>query len=189
MRIPPLVELDQVSTSKHIRAILSLLVMGTIVIPGFFLYLTGPDGSAFSLPRPWNWILLLGGLASICIGLVLFISTVRLFVIIGKGALVPWNPTQRFVVQGVYRHVSNPMISGVCCILLGETLITVSLALFCWLLVFLLANMIYMPLSEEPGLEKQSGDEYTRYKGNVPRWIPRLTAWQGARNDKVWDGP
>jgi protein-S-isoprenylcysteine O-methyltransferase Ste14 len=182
-------EPDRVDTPKHIRAILLLPVMATIVIPGGLLYLTGTHDSAFSLPPPWNWILSLGGLASICVGLVLFISTVRLFVIVGKGTLAPWNPTQRLVVQGVYRHVRNPMISGVCCILLGETLITASVLLLSCFLAFVLGNMIYMPLSEEPGLEKRFGEEYTRYKENVPRWIPRLTAWQGARNDKVSNGP
>jgi protein-S-isoprenylcysteine O-methyltransferase Ste14 len=47
-------------------------------------------------------------------------ATIRLFLTIGKGTLAPWKPTQRVVVEGVYRHVRNPMISGVCFILLGD---------------------------------------------------------------------
>ncbi len=39
------------------------------------------------------------------------------------------------------------------------------------------ANAIYFPLVEETGLERRFGDDYRRYKANVPRWIPRLTPW------------
>ena len=63
------------------------------------------------------------------------VATIRLFVTVGKGTLAPWEPPQRLVVQGVYRHVRNPMISGVLCVLLGESVLTASLPLFRWFLV------------------------------------------------------
>ena len=47
-------------------------------------------------------------------------SGIRLFVTVGKGTLAPWEPTQKLVVQRVYSHVRNPMISGVLFSLLGE---------------------------------------------------------------------
>jgi hypothetical protein len=37
---------------------------------------------------------------------------------------------------------------------------------------------VYIPFFEEPGLERRFGGDYTRYRENVPRWIPRLTPWQ-----------
>jgi protein-S-isoprenylcysteine O-methyltransferase Ste14 len=40
-------------------------------------------------------------------------------------------------------------------------------------------NAIYIPLLEEPGLERRFGADYVLYKRNVPRWIPRLRAWSG----------
>ena len=40
------------------------------------------------------------------------------------------------------------------------------------------ANMIYIPLREEPGLANRFGDDYLHYMQNVPRWIPRLTPWK-----------
>jgi protein-S-isoprenylcysteine O-methyltransferase Ste14 len=83
------------------------------------------------------------------------------------------------VVQGVYRHVRNPMISGVNAILLGEAIMAASLPLAGWFLVFAVANIIYIPLAEEPGLVKRFGEDYEQYRRNVPRWIPRLTAWKG----------
>jgi len=32
---------------------------------------------------------------------------------------------------------------------------------------------------EEPTLRRSFGAEYETYRANVPRWIPRLSAWQG----------
>ena len=96
-----------------------------------------------------------------------------------EGTLAPWNPTQKLVVRGVYRHVRNPMIVGVFCILLGETILFDSWQLFCWFGFVVLVNLIYIPLSEEPGLAKQFGDDYLLYKKNVPRSILMFTPWEG----------
>jgi hypothetical protein len=38
-------------------------------------------------------------------------------------------------------------------------------------------NAIYFPLFEEPGLRRRFGEDYERYRGNVPRWIPRFRPW------------
>jgi hypothetical protein len=35
----------------------------------------------------------------------------------------------------------------------------------------------YNPVDEKD-LEKRFGDDYLQYKRNVPRWIPRLSAWK-----------
>ena len=70
------------------------------------------------------------------------------------------------------------MISGVMLALLAESLILRSGPVGLWLAVFAAANMIYLPLSEEPGLEKRFGDAYRAYKANVPRWFPRMRAWR-----------
>jgi len=101
----------------------------------------------------------------------------RLFVTVGKGTLAPWDPTQKLVVAGVYRHVRNPMIGGVFCVLLGEAVLWASLSLLCWFLFFLLLNLIYIPLLEEPRLERRFGQDYLLYKANVRRWIPRWRPW------------
>ena len=74
------------------------------------------------------------------------------------------------------------MISGVMAILLGETILFGSISLVYWFLAFVLVNAIYMPLFEEPGLEQRFGDDYIRYKQNVPRWIPRLKPWDAPAN-------
>ena len=138
-------------TWRHFRAILLLPVAVTVVIPGLILWQTG---------------------------LMLMVATIRLFVTVGHGTLAPWNPTQRFVVRGVYRHVRNPMISGVLFVLLGEAAVAASSPLASWFLLLVIINAVYIPLSEEPGLAKRFGDDYLTYKQNVPRWVPRLRPWR-----------
>jgi protein-S-isoprenylcysteine O-methyltransferase Ste14 len=169
---------------KHLRAILALPFVVTVVIPGTLLWLTGPDTFGLWHSFPVQVGLSVVGVVLICLGLVLMIATIRLFATVGQGTLAPWNPTQRLVVQGVYRHVRNPMISGVLAILLGESVLAASVPIACWFLIFLIVNAIYISLSEEPGLVKRFGDNYEVYRRNVPRWIPRLRPWMPQQNDR-----
>jgi protein-S-isoprenylcysteine O-methyltransferase Ste14 len=111
--------------------------------------------------------------------LTLLVATNLLFIRVGQGTLAPWDPTQKMVARGVYRHVRNPMISGVSFILLGEAMASGFLPLFNWFFIFVVANLIYIPWLEEPGLERRFGEAYRVYKQHVPRWIPRLWPWQG----------
>jgi len=167
---------------KHFRAILLLPGMVTVVIPTTILLVTGLDTFDLWQSAPaTRMVLPVLGCAFIGLGLMLMIVTIRLFVTVGKGTLAPWNPTQHLVVQGVYRHVRNPMISGVFFILLGQTLIAASLPLFSWFVIFVIVTAIVIPLAEEPGLVKQFGDEYLTYKRHVPRWIPRVRGWDASR--------
>jgi protein-S-isoprenylcysteine O-methyltransferase Ste14 len=170
-------------TWQHLRAILLLPFMVTVVIPCLVLWLTGPDtlGPWESAPAT-RFALPVVGLLFVGLGLVLLVATIRLFVTVGKGTLAPWNPTQRLVARGVYRHVRNPMIAGVFFVLLGETMIAASLPLLGWFVVFVIINTVHIPLAEEPGLVKRFRDDYLAYKRNVPRWIPRLTPWKNAQD-------
>ena len=134
-------------TWKHLRAILLLPGMVTVVIPAGLLYLTGLDtldlwqsSSATRVAVPALGLLLIG------LGLTLMVATIRLFVVVGQGTLAPWNPPPRLVVQGVYRHVRNPMISGVFFVLLGEAVLAASLALLVCFAVFVGVNAVYIPL-------------------------------------------
>lgn len=170
------------SISNHLRSILALPFTATIIIPGIILYATRTINIGWSLASPVNVLPLMLGALLILGGLGLLIQTIALFVTVGKGTLAPWEPTQKLVVRGVYRYVRNPMISGVMAILLGETILFGSIALLYWFIAFVLVNAIYMPLFEEPGLAQRFGDDYIRYKQNVPRWIPRLKPWDAPAN-------
>ena len=115
-------------TWKHLRAILLLPFTVTVVVPGLIVYLSGLDSLRIWEAAPFTRFLLpVNGAVFILLGLVLLIATIYMFASTGKGTLAPWNPPQRLVVRGVYRHVRNPMISGVGFILLGEALATASL--------------------------------------------------------------
>jgi protein-S-isoprenylcysteine O-methyltransferase Ste14 len=160
---------------KQLWAILLLPGMVTVVVPATILYFTGVHWPS----APWDVFLAAIGSLFVLLGLILMVWTNRLFTTVGKGTLAPWNPTQKLVVRGVYRHVRNPMITGVFCILLGEAIILGSWWLLVWFGVFIVMNMIFIPLVEEPGLAKRFGDDYRLYQEKVPRWIPRWTPWEG----------
>ncbi len=157
---------------KQLRAILLLPGMVAVAIPAAILYFTGIAWP----PSLWNIAI---GSVFMVLGITLMVWTNRLFAIVGHGTLAPWEPPRKLVVRGVYRHVRNPMITGALCILLAEAIFFGSWWLLGWFSFALILNLIYIPLSEEPGLDRRFGDDYLRYKRNVPRWIPRLTPWKG----------
>ena len=165
---------------KQLRAILLLPGMVVVAIPATILYFTGLNW----LPSPWSIVLPVVGNLFVILGLILISGTITLFITVGKGTLAPFDPTQKLVVRGIYRHVRNPMIVGVFCILLGEAVFFTSLWLLGWFAAAVLLNVTYIPLVEETGLAQRFGDDYLRYKENVPRWIPRLTPWEGLPNDQ-----
>ena len=158
------------SVWRHLRAIGLLPVTVTIVVPGLILWRTGAELA------PWPLATL--GVALIGVGLALVTWTVSLFMRIGKGTLAPWDPTSRLVVVGPYRHVRNPMISGVLTVLLGEAALFGSLPLLVWFGAVFAVNAVYFPLVEEPGLRERFGEDYDAYRANVPRWLPRLRPWE-----------
>jgi protein-S-isoprenylcysteine O-methyltransferase Ste14 len=69
------------------------------------------------------------------------------------------------------------MISGVLFVLFGEALVLVSGPHASWALTFLVINLIYIPLLEEPPLRYRFGAAYAEYCKHVPRVIPRLRPW------------
>ena len=119
------------------------------------------------------------GLWLVVIGLTLFISSLRRFADDGKGTLAPWDPPRRLVINGPYRYVRNPMISGVVFVLFGEALMLLSRPHATWALTFLVINAIYIPLFEEPQLSQRFGAAYDEYCRHVPRLLPRLRPIKG----------
>ncbi len=155
-----------------------LILPGTalVFVPALILWFTTDAETDFTIAGLGDAHLWIGLIAGI-LGLGLALWTVRLFVTQGEGTPAPWDPPQKLVVAGPYRHVRNPMITSVLLMLFGESLIFQSSAIAAWLILFFVINGIYFPLSEEKGLEQRFGDDYRRYKENVPRWLPRPTPW------------
>jgi protein-S-isoprenylcysteine O-methyltransferase Ste14 len=162
---------------RHLRTIGLLPFTVTVVIPTLILLTTQSVNVGWSLTPPLNLLPIILGILFIVAGLFLLYQTIRLFATVGDGTLAPWEPTQKLVVVGVYRYVRNPMISGVLSILLGESLLFGSVPLVLYFAAVTILNLIYMPLSEEPGLLERFGEDYRLYQQNVPPWIPRRTPW------------
>lgn len=162
---------------RPLLAIIALPGVVTLLVPALILYRARSVHIGGSLTFPLSLTTVALGVGLIGMGLLLMYKTVPLFTTVGRGTLAPWDPPQRLVVRGVYRHVRNPMITGVFCILLGETILFGSRPLLYWFLLFVIANLIYIPLLEEPQLARRFGADYERYQQHVPRWIPRLRPW------------
>jgi protein-S-isoprenylcysteine O-methyltransferase Ste14 len=118
------------------------------------------------------------GLALLSVGFVLFVASVWRFASEGKGTLAPWDPPRVFVARGPYQFVRNPMISGVILLLFGEACELRSPPHGVWAVCFLILNLVYIPLIEEPQLEQRFGDSYREYRRHVRRFIPRLRPWR-----------
>lgn len=161
---------------RHGLAIAALPFVVVLVVP--FAVLGGARIDAPSGPA--SIVAVSAGAILLLVGLTLFVSSLRRFAVDGDGTLAPWDPPRRLVVKGPYRFVRNPMISGVIFVLFGEALVLRSLTHFVWASAFLALNALYIPISEEPGLEARFGEAYRRYRRHVPRFLPRLRPWEGA---------
>jgi protein-S-isoprenylcysteine O-methyltransferase Ste14 len=160
---------------RHLFSILLLPFTVTVLVP-LWLLRYGVGQKLVTQPGV-RMLLLAAGAAAFLAGGILFVTTLAHFALAGRGTLAPWDPPRVLIVQGVYRYVRNPMISGVLFILLAEGLLTGSSSVLIWFLIFLTMNLVYIPLLEEPGLEARFGERYRQYKNNVPRWIPRVKPW------------
>ena len=163
---------------RHLLSILILPFTMVAVIPRW-LYTARESSDALWHGAAAVWAGRAAGAVLFVAGLAMFAWCVSLFARVGRGTLAPWDPTRRLVVVGPYRHVRNPMISGVLGMISGEALFLGSRAIALWLATFWIINVVYFIVLEEPGLVARFGDEYRRYRAAVPRWIPRRTPWTG----------
>ena len=122
--------------------------------------------------------LLAVGVFICAVGLMVFLATIRMFIMIGNGTIMPWDPTRKLITASLYGHVRNPMILSLITMLVGESIMFASYGIALFAILNFVINTIYFIFSEEPGLEKRFGEEYVEYKNNVPRWVPRLRPWR-----------
>jgi protein-S-isoprenylcysteine O-methyltransferase Ste14 len=101
------------------------------------------------------------------------------FALQGIGTPAPIYPTRRLVVTGSYRYVRNPMYVAVASIVLGQALLFANIQIFIYGLCFWLATHVFVRFYEEPTLRRTFPEDYAAFTAHVPRWIPRLTPWQG----------
>jgi protein-S-isoprenylcysteine O-methyltransferase Ste14 len=113
------------------------------------------------------------GLPVLGCGIFVLLWCVRDFYIIGKGTLAPWDPPKRLVVVGLYRIVRNPMYVGVLGVVLGWSLVAGSPLLAIYAAVLAIGFHLRVVLYEEPVLRRQFGDDWTRYRAAINRWLPK----------------
>lgn len=163
---------------KHIRAVVALPLMVTVVIPVFFVVFTGSFNPGWGLERASADVIIMLGIGLLVAGLGLLFKSIILFIQIGDGTIAPWDPTRRLVVADLYGYTRNPMYTGVIFLLGGEALYAGSVWLFGWLLAVVVGFNLFIRFYEEPALLRTYGDEYVEYMDNVPRWTPRYPAWE-----------
>jgi len=166
---------------RHLLAIGLLPFVVTVVVPAYIIRTSSTLNVGWGLPSLLGLLPTLLGSVLVGLGVLLVYKTVSLFATVGKGTLAPWDPPRRLVIRGPYRHVRNPMISGVLSILLGEAILLGSVPLVVWFVIDLALNALTIPLVEEPILDGRFGSDYVTYKRNVPRWIPRPKPWKPGR--------
>ena len=160
---------------RHLLAVAILPFTVMVLVP---VWIAEARGTHLALGASAGAILLQAvGLAVLAVGASLFAASLRRFAVDGWGTLAPWDPPRRLVVQGPYRYVRNPMISGVAFVLAGEAMLLCSVPHAKWAAIFMVVNAVYIPLVEEAGLRRRFGDAYREYCRHVPRLVPRLRPW------------
>jgi protein-S-isoprenylcysteine O-methyltransferase Ste14 len=160
---------------RHLLAIAILPFTVAILVP---IWIAQRNGVALTFGHSVGAVLLqVIGLALLSLGLILVVASVRQFATEGKGTLASWDPPKKFVVRGPYQFVRNPMISGVILCLFGEAFGLLSPPHGICAVCFVIPNLIYIPLVEEPQLERRFGESYQEYRRYVRRFIPRHRSW------------
>ncbi len=113
----------------------------------------------------------LAGFAPLLAGSFLLACCVREFYVAGRGTLAPWVPPRALVVSGPYRYSRNPMYVSVLLILSGWTMLFQSWAIAVYTPVIAVAFHLRILFGEETWLARVHGEQWIRYRAQVPRWF------------------
>jgi protein-S-isoprenylcysteine O-methyltransferase Ste14 len=128
-------------------------------------------------PLPYWLPLRVAGLVLLAAGVVALVHAFARFVVEGVGTPAPVAPTERLVVGGLYRYVRNPMYLAVGATIVGQALLLGQPVLLLYALAFAVAVAAFVHWYEEPTLLRQFGEQYERYRREVPGWWPRREPW------------
>ncbi|MEZ5785561.1 MAG: isoprenylcysteine carboxylmethyltransferase family protein [Xanthobacteraceae bacterium] len=112
--------------------------------------------------------LAIAGLA-VALGLGIAVVAERTFHRLGTHAL-PWKPALQLASTGIYAHTRNPMYLGLGLLVLGIGLALGSVGTLLMLVPGALVLHHGVVLREERYLERKFGDDYRRFKSEVPRY-------------------
>ncbi|MGD0840277.1 MAG: isoprenylcysteine carboxylmethyltransferase family protein [Candidatus Acidiferrales bacterium] len=124
----------------------------------------------------WRWIAAVPSM----LGFAVALRCVWDFGWTGHGTPAPIVPPKKLVVVGFYRYVRNPMYVGFFVGWVGLWVVfghpnPIAIAAA---ISVVLGVAAFVQLYEEPTLQKMFGADYEEYCRNVPRWLPRMRAWE-----------
>jgi protein-S-isoprenylcysteine O-methyltransferase Ste14 len=151
--------------------LLAKVILFTVLVPGT-IAVAIPYSLLRGDPVPHPGPLELLGLPPLALGVFVYLWCAWDFASAGRGTPAPIDPPKMLVVRGLYRVVRNPMYIGVLLILIGESMVFSSLAIFQYTLVVWLMFHVFVIFYEEPALRKKFGAAYEEYRRTVSRWIP-----------------
>jgi len=150
-------------------------LLWTVLLPGLYAFYVPWRFFGLSDVRldPGNPLHLIGAI-SMAIGAALLATCIWEFAHSGRGTLAPVDPPRELVVKGLYRYVRNPMYLSVTLIVLGEVLLTRSVGLLLYWVIWFIAVNLFVVGYEEPALRRRFGQSYDGYTRRVGRWLPRF---------------
>ena len=154
-----------------------LLAPGTVagVIPGWLTHWWRTSAS-------YGWPVRALGAVLLVLGASVLVHSFVRFVVEGLGTPAPIAPpSQLVVVGGLYRYVRNPMYVGILSAVAGQALLLGRPVLWAWFGVLAIAFGSFVQLYEQPKLARLFGEDYARYRREVPGWVPRLRRYRGDR--------
>lgn len=160
---------------RHLSSLIAPVLM-CLIIP-YLIVRSESQSFARSPVNPSGPLAVAGAVLALA-GLALAVLTIRMFIRISQGTIMPWDPSRKLITSSLYSYVRNPMILSILILQTGEALLFASKGIAILAALFFVINTVYFIFSEEPGLEKRFGQEYVEYKRNVPRWIPRIRPWR-----------
>ena len=119
-----------------------------------------------------SWLSWLGA-PLLAIGLAIAAWCVRLFATLGGGTPNPMQPPVRLVESGPYRYSRNPMMLAGWMAGLGLALLLQSVTVLAAYGFIVAAGSLYVPLWEEPRMERRFGECWRTYRAHTPRWFGR----------------
>lgn len=135
--------------------------------------ITAPWRHVLRYEAGWMWI----PAAILClIGLWLYKSSGKHFSgaqLSGAAELLPSHAEQRLVVSGIRNRIRHPVYLGHLCEMLAWSLGT-GLAVLYALTAFAAVTGLIMIRLEDKELEQRFGEEYRRYRSQVPALIPSV---------------
>jgi len=151
------------AVNAYLRSLIAFLALPGVIalaVPAYWGY----SARHISSLAPIGWLVLALG----CAGLLWCVWD---FHVKGRGTLAPWMPTERLVINGLYRYTRNPMYVSVIAMLVGWAIVFGSRGLALYTIVVAIGFHLRVVLGEEPVLAARYKSEWQEYTSRVPRWF------------------